>query len=446
MAAWRTLSRSFQDLTAMQRYIALLNDANGDRIGAARVLGNFFKTLQAQPELGRTITADDDRPGKQWVVVLSDRVWRLRFGGDPGVLGKTVHIDRQPYRVIGVMPKEFSYPHGNDFPGQDQFGSLPRTDIWVPVALTPKQQADPEFDNKDAVIGRLRPAVTLPQAQSEMSAIEKRLDTLHREDDTDLQALLVPFMETAIGPVRPLLRLLMGAVCLVILMVCGNLAGLLTARAADRIHELGVRTALGAQRSRLVRLMLTESVMVSAVGGALAVPLSYMALQTLTRLNPGDIPRFEETALDMRVLLFGLSVSVGTGLIAGIFPAVSASLVNVGDLLRQGGRGIAGASWRARNALIVSEVALAVVLLTGAGLLIRSYLFVQGEDKGFSESTLTMSTLLDEPAKNDDALRRELMDRIRAVPGVHVAGSIDDLPLSTFQDKAPSKWRAGRTA
>ncbi len=312
---------------------------------------------------------------------------------------------------------------------------FPRTDIWVPAAVTPKQQADPEFDGFDAVIGRRHPAVSFPQAQSEMSTIEKRLDPNHGEHDRDLQALLVPFIETAIGPVRPLLRLLMGAVGLVLLMVCANFASLLMARAADRIHELGVRTALGAQRSRLVRLMLTESVVLSVAGGALAVPLSYMVLKTVAKLNPGDIPRFEETTLDMRVLLFGLSVSIGTGLISGIFPAVSASLVNVGDLIRQGGRGIAGASWRARNALIVSEIALAVVLLTGAGLLIRSYLFVQGEDKGFAESTLTMSVLLDEPTKNADTLRRELMNRIRAVPGVQVAGSIDDLPLSKFQDK-----------
>jgi predicted permease len=435
MVAWRTMSRSFQDITAIQRYMALLNDGSPERMGAARVLGNFFQTLEAHPQLGRTIDTDDDQLGKRWVVVLSDRIWQSRFRGNPTVLGKTIHIDRQPYRVIGVMPKEFSYPHGNDFPGQYQFASLPRTDIWVPAAVTPKQQADREFDGFDAVIGRRRPAMSFSQAQSEMSAIEKRLDPRHAEHDRDLQALLVPFIETAIGPVRPLLHLLMGAVCLVLLMVCGNFASLLMARAADRIHELGVRTALGAQRSRLVRLMLTESVMLSVAGGALAVPLSYIVLKTLARLNPGDIPRFEETTLDMRVLLFGLSVSIATGLISGIFPAVSASLVNVGELIRQGSRGIAGASWRARNALMVSEIALAVVLLTGAGLLIRSYLFVQGEDKGFAESTLTMSVLLDEPTNHADTLRRELMDRIRVVPGVQVAGSIDDLPLSTFQDK-----------
>jgi predicted permease len=261
------------------------------------------------------------------------------------------------------------------------------------------------------------------------------LDLLHAEDERDLQSLLVPFIETTIGPVRPLLHLLMGAVCLVLLMACGNLASLLMARAGDRVHEIGVRTALGAQRSSLMRLMLTESMMLSVAGGALAVPLTYAAMKLLTRLNPGDIPRFEETTLDTNVLLFGLFVSLTTGLIAGIFPAVSGSFVNVSELLRQGGRGIAGTSWRTRKTLIVSEIALAVMLLAVAGLLIRSYLFVQGEEKGFAPSTLTMSLTLDQPVQNSDPLRRELMNRIRAVPGVQVAGSIDDLPLSTFEDK-----------
>ena len=434
VAAWREMSHSFQGMTAMQRCIVLLNDGSPQRVGAAKVLGNFFQTLEANPQLGRTIETDDDRPRKQLAVVISDGLWHSRFGGDPAVLGKTIHIDRQPYQVIGVMPKEFSYPHGIDFPGQYDFASLPRTDIWIPSAMTPKQQADIGFEF-DAVIGRLRRGVGLSRAQSEISAIQKRLPPVHPE--SRLQALLVPFVETTIGPVRPLFQLLMAAVCLVLLLACGNLASLLMARAVDRVHEMGVRTALGAQRSRLVRLMLTESLMLSAAGGALAVPLSYAALKVVAKLNPGDIPRFEETALDMRVLLFGLSVALATGLIAGIFPAVSTSFANVGALLRQGGRGIAGVSWRVRNTLIVLEIALAVVLLAGAGLLIRSYLAVQGEDKGFSPATLTMSVVLDQQdPKLGTAASRELMDRIQAVPGVQVTGSIGDLPLSTNEDKA----------
>ena len=272
----------------------------------------------------------------------------------------------------------------------------------------------------------------MSQAQWEISAIQKRLEPVHPEGA--LQALLVPFVETAIGPVRPLMHLLMGAVFLVLLLACGNLASLLLARAANRVHEMGVRTALGAQRSRLVRMLVTESVLLALVGGALAVGLSLAATWLVVKLNPGDIPRFEETAVDWRVLLFGLSVAAGTGFAAGILPAISASFVNVSELLRQGGRGTAGGSWSARNALVVAEISLAVVLLAGAGLLIRSYLVVQGEDKGFALSTLTMSITLEEQAQGADLFRRELMRRIQALPGVQAAGSVDDLPLGSNED------------
>ncbi len=247
LVAWRKLSHSFENITAMRRYIALLNGKNPQRVAAAKVLGNFFQTLGAFPQLGRMIERDDDRAGKQFVAVISNGLWHSRFGGDPAVLGKSIQIDRQSYRVIGVMPREFSYPHGIDFPGQYQFASLPRTDIWLPAALTPKQQSEPDFDGFDAAIGRLRQGVSLSAAQSELSSIEKRLEPFHPEGWRDLQALLVPFIETAVGPVRPLLRLLMGAVFLVLLMACGNFASLLMARAADCTHEIGVRMAHGSQ-------------------------------------------------------------------------------------------------------------------------------------------------------------------------------------------------------
>jgi predicted permease len=248
-----------------------------------------------------------------------------------------------------------------------------------------------------------------------------------------LQVLLVHFVETAIGPARPLMRLLMGAVCLVLLLACGNLCSLLLARAANRVHEMGVRRALGARPSRLVRMLLTESMLLALIGGALAVGLTEALTRLMVKLNPGDIPRFEETAVDWRVLLFGLAVAVGTGFAAGILPAVSASFVSVDALLRQGGRGATRSSMSTRNALVVSEIALAVVLLVAAGLLIRSYLVVLGESKGFAPSTFTMSINMEQtPGAN--RLRRELMHRIQRLPGVQVAGSIDDLPLSTNED------------
>lgn len=429
---WQRDCKSFEAITGLRRYLPLLTDGSPQRVGGARVLGNFFLTLEAQAQLGRTIQPEDDRPGNPFVAVISDDLWRLRFGGDPNAIGKTTHINRQLYRVIGVMPREFSYPGGNNYPHQPEFARVARTDIWVPAALTAKQLSGRDSEQADAVIGRLRGAASVSQAQWEISAIEKRLPPVHPEGT--LQALLVPFVDTAIGPVRPLMRLLMGAVCLVLLLACGNLASLLLARAANRVHEMGVRTALGAQRSRLVRMLVTESVLLALVGGALGVGLSVAATRLVVKLNPGDIPRFEETTVDWRALLFGLVVAVGTGFAAGILPAISASFVNVSELLRRGGRGTARVSWSARNALVVSEISLAVVLLVGAGLLIRSYLAVEGEDKGFAPSTVTMNITLDEQNQNVDPLRRELMRRIQDLPGVQAAGSIDDLPLSANED------------
>jgi predicted permease len=430
--AWQRDSKSFEAITGLRRYVALLTGESPERVGGARVFGNFFLTLEAHPQLGRTLQPEDDRPGNQFVAVISDALWQSRFRGNPNAIGKTILINRQLYRVIGVMPPEFSYPGGIDFPHQPEFAGWPRTDVWVPAALTPKELSALDSEEADAVVGRLRAGIRVPQAQSEISAIQKQLAPVHFEGA--LQALLVPFVETTIGPVRPLMRLLMGAVCLVLLLAGGNLASLLLARAANRVHEMGVRTALGAQRSRLIRMLVTESMLLALVGGALAVGLSLAVMRVVVKLNPGDIPRFEETVLDWRVLLFGLAVSIGTGFAAGILPAISASSVNVSGLLRQGGRGAAGGSWSARNALVVAEISLAVVLLAGAGLLIRSYLVVQGEDKGFAPSTLTMNVTLDEQTHGSDLFRRELMRHIQDLPGVQAAGSIDDLPLGSNED------------
>ncbi|HTT20881.1 MAG TPA: ABC transporter permease [Candidatus Sulfotelmatobacter sp.] len=422
VAAWQRVSKSFEAITGMQRYVALLTGESPQRVGGARVLGNFFPTFEARPQLGRTIEPHDDEPGRQFVAVISDALWRSRFGGDPRALGKTILINRQPYRVIGVMPQEFSYPGGNDFKGQFEFARWPRTDVWVPAALTPKELSARDSEEADAVVGRLRRGISLPQAQSEISAIQKGLLPAHAEGA--LQVLLVHFVETAISPVRPLMRLLMGAVCLVLLLACGNLASLLLARAANEVHEIGVLTALGAQRSRLVRMLVIESMLLALVGGVLAVGLSQAVTQLVVKLNPGDIPRFEETAIDWRVLLFGLVAAVGTGFAAGILPAISASFVNVNALLRQARRGAAGGSWSARNALVVSEIALAVVLLAGAGLLIRSYLVVHGEHKGFAPSTSTMTINMEEQTPDAYRLRCELMHRIQRLPGVQAAGSL----------------------
>jgi predicted permease len=438
--AWQALSHSFTGITALlQRTLTLRDGGDPVRAGGARVLGNFFQTLQAVPELGRAIDAGDDRPGQDQVAVIGDALWQSRFNRDPGVLGKTVQLGDRGFRIVGVMPAGFGYPHETDFPLAS--ATLKRTEIWIPAALTAQQQSD-RLHSVDAAIGRLRPGVTLQQAQAEMSAIEAHLDPLNPADMRGMQSLLSPFIETAVGPVRPLMRLLAGAVVLVLLIACGNVASLLMARAVGRAHEMGVRTAMGAPRARLVRQLLTESLLLSTAGGGLGALMSLAILKTVARLNPGDIPRFDEVSIDGRVLLFALLISLGTGLVFGILPALAASRVNVSELLRQGGeRGIVGGWSRARHALIVTDVALAVVLLAGAGLLIRSYLNVEFEDKGFAPSTLTMRLAMDTQSgaqsgtqprtpQRAAALSQSVIGAIAALPGVLAVGGTSQLPLS----------------
>ncbi len=429
--AWRTMSRSFTDITALKQRMLTLN-AGGDpmRVGGAFVLGNFFRTLQAVPQVGRLIDESDDQPGQNRVAVISDALWRSKFNLDPGALGRTIQVDNRDYRIVGVMPREFGYPHQNDFPFA--MAMLKNTEIWIPAALTPQQQSD-RLHSADAAIGRLRPGVSLQRAQAEMSAIAKNLDLLNVPEMRGTLSLLVPFIETAVGPVRPLMRLLAGAVVLVLLIACGNVASLLMARTVGRAHEMGIRNALGAPGRRLIRQLLTESMLLSTLGGALGALIGVAVLKALAKLNPGDIPRFDETSLDLRVLLFALLISLGTGLVFGILPAVAASRVNGIELLRQGGRGAIGGWPRVRYALIVADVALAVVLLAGAGLLIRSYLIVQGEDKGFAPDTLTMNIAVEgnpplTPPRRA-AVQRRILERIASLPGLIAVGATNALPL-----------------
>ena len=430
VAAWSAASRSFSSLTAFdQRILTWSSGGESIRIGGALVLGNFFPTLQAVPLLGRFIDARDDRPGQDAVAVLSFGFWNTQFHRDPAALGRTLQLGKHAYRIIGVMPPDFTYPQANDFP----FAHRQRTDVWIPLALTARDHANPFLDS-DAAIGRLRPGVTLPRAQAEMSALVKALDPLNPPLIRGKQSYLTPFLDTAVGPVRPLMRLLAGAVILVLLIACGNVANLLIARAAAREHEMGVRTALGAPRSRLVRQVLTESLLLSTAGGALGAILCFAAVRVLARMNPGDIPRFEDISVDSHVLFFALLVSLLTGVVFGAFPALAASRSNIVDLLRDGGRGIAAASSRARSALVVADVALAVVLLGGAVLFIRSYLYVQGEDKGFAPSTLTMNLAADlqsfVPPARMAVFSRAAIEHIAALPGVLSAGGTSALPLA----------------
>lgn len=429
--AWRKESRSFVAITAFrQRTLTLGSGDNAIRVGGALVMGNFFETLQVVPVLGRTTDETEEQAAADSIAVISYGLWSSQFGRDPAALGKSLHLGGKPYRIVGVMPAGFAYPQQNDYPTSGN----QRTEVWIPNGLSPQEMQNRRFST-DAAVGRLRPGVGLARAQAEMTAIEKTLDPLNGPDVRGSQSLLVPFLETAVGPVRPLMRLLAGAVLLVLLIACGNVANLLMARAATREHEMGVRTALGAPRSRLVRQVLTESLTLSTLGGGLGALLCWAAVRVLARMNPGDIPRFEELSVDWRVLLFAVGISVATGILFGVYPALASSRVNVVDLLREGGgRGIAGGSSRVRSGLVVADVALAVVLLGGAVLFVRSYLFVEGEEKGFAPSTLTVRMTADlqkrVPPQRMMELTRSAVDGVARLPGVVAVGATSGLPLS----------------
>lgn len=431
---WQRLSHSFSGMTTVQpSTVNLVRNGSANRVTAAFVTGSFFPTLQAWSEAGRTLDVNDDRPGHEYVAVISDALWRSQFGYGSDVIGKQIQLNRHNYTVVGVMPKDFGYPFDGDIPyTQSEFK---RTDIWLPAAYTAKQRTDrtDNFESADAAIGRLRDGVSAAVAQAELQAIEARLSPLYPEMWRGWSALVRPLVQTIVGPVEQMLWLLLGAVGMVLLIAISNVANLLLARATARAHELGIRTALGAERGRIIRQLLTESLILSCAGGALGIALAYTAVHLLIHLNPGNIPRFDSATVDGRVLLVAVILSVGTGVLSGLVPAISASRVNINDLLRRGSSRVAGTSNRGRFALIVLEVALSVILLAGSGLLIRSYLQLAAVDPGFSPATLTFGLKLDEryaKPEQQSALYKNFLEKLQHIPGVKHAGATNSMPLS----------------
>jgi putative ABC transport system permease protein len=416
------LSHSFSDMTL---FGPTGYKVDGDHIEGAIVGDNFFRTIGVSPELGRGVGPGDDK-----VVVISHALWIVKFAGDEQVLGKTLRLDGKPYSIIGVMPASFHFPSKNEVP---ESSMKTAAELWVPVVLTPQQKADHDSGCCDGTLARLAPGVSIKQAQAEMESLMVGIDKKHKQ----LQgwtAWVAPFRETIVGESRPLMWLLLGAVSLVLMIACGNVANLLMARAAGRVHELGVRSAMGAERVRLIRQLVTESLLIACVGGATGVFLAFAGVRLLLRLNPGDIPRLNETSVDGRVLAFSIVTSLVTGVLFGLLPAISASRIDVMALLKQGGsKGTVGTSNRLRHALIIAEVALSVILLAGAGLLIRSYLVLAAAGTGFSSSPVSLRVDLEALAGQPQRLNssfQELLSRIERLPGVNKAGLVSQVPLT----------------
>jgi predicted permease len=428
-------SRTLVQMTHFEQAIYNLRGADRvERIGGAKVDADFFKTLHAAPEIGRLIDVNDEQPGKDRVVVISHNLWRSMFAAAGDILGRTLWLNGKSYDVIGVMPADFGFPHKSDLSHAN--GHIETTDVWLPSSVTPEQAADRESFGGVA-LARLSPHATLLEAQAEMNLIMSRLDLLHDEDMRGSRVVVKPFMDTALGPVRPLMWLLSGAVCFVLLIACANAANLLLARAANRAHELGVRATLGAGRGRLLRQMLTESLILSCLAGLLGVGLSSAFLRALLKLDPGDVPRMQDAGLDLPVLLFLVLVTILTTIFFGALPSLTAARIDLGAFLNTAGtRGIAGERKRMRTCLVVLQVALVVLLLIGTGLLLRSYVNVLAVQTGFSGSTVTVSLKLNPPytaARNGRIFTSKLVQAMKNVRGVAAAGVVNYLPLSNTE-------------
>jgi predicted permease len=431
----KSQSHSFSAMTLFDQktYNLAVND-RVQRIGAAKVDTDFFSTLQVAPELGHAFGASEEQPGNDHVVVISDALWQSMFDGNPGILGHTLRLDGSSYQVIGIMPKDFGFPHKTDL--QYGNGHIETTQIWVPSALTLQEKMNRDNSSGNA-IARLKPDTTLQDAQAEMTAIMARLDPLHKGFFTGWTGLVVPFRDSILGPVRPLMWLLLGAVGFVVLIASGNAANLLLARAANRTHELGVRATLGARRGRLLRQMLTESLMLGAAAGVVGVSLAYLFLHALLKLNPGNIPHMNDATLDLHVMAFLVLVTFLTSVMFGVLPSLAATRINLAEFLNSGGmRGVVGDRRRIRDSLAIAQIALVVVLLTGAGLFLRSYINVLSVLTGFSSSTVTVNLALgaqyDTPQK-EQAFFKTLLDRIKLIPGVEAVGLVNYLPLTNSE-------------
>ena len=389
---------------------------------AGLVTGGFFRTLGAQPLMGRVITEEDDRRGGPFVVVLGHALWQRQFGGDPGVVGKNVTLSGNSYTVVGVMPADFKAPRGE-------------TEVWAPVHVVSPVAAAYRGVHFLQTYARLKTGVTIAQAQSEMSAIDRRMAEAFPSENRRRQTALILLHDRVVGEVKPALLVLFGAVGLVLLIACVNFANLLLARAAARGQELVVRVALGAGRGRLTRQLLTESVLISLLGGAAGVAFAIWGVELLVAMKPANLPRLETIGVDGRALLFTLAVSVLTGVVFGLAPAWQAARVNVSDALKEGGRGEAGAAkHRLRSALVVIEMALALVVLASAGLLIKSFWQLRNVQPGFNlDNLLTMRIELPEaryqqmPAQTQ--YRRALLEEVNSLPGARAA-LVSELPMT----------------
>lgn len=419
---WKAMSTSFESMGAYRSLSINMNGGQGDpeRIDGASLTAELLPTLGVLPAMGRLFTEQDDRDSAPGAVILSDGLWQERFGGDPAVLGRTIELDNIPYTVIGVMPKDFYFPTREAV-------------LWTPMRWAPSAFEE-RRDTYIFPVGRLKPGVTVEQAQAEMRTIGAQLARAYPKELSQVGIFALRLRDDISDRTRLMLKVLLGASLCLLLIACTNLANLQLARAMVRRHELAVRTALGAGRERLVRQMLTESLLLSLAGGALGLLVAHGALPLLVRLVPVSLPIAEVPALDGRVLLMAALVTFATGIGFGIVPALRGSSRSATELHESGRSGMGGKRERLRSALVATEVACSVVLLVGFGLLARALLRIQAVDPGFrADHVLTLRTSLPMPRYQRPETREPFYQRVleetRRLPGVKAAGYTSFLPL-----------------
>jgi len=427
---WRDQSKSFEDMAGFfdDRY-NLTGAGEPEEVPSQVATPNLFALLGADAALGRTFTPDDAKEGQDDIAVISHGLWQRRFGGSPDVIGRAVTLDGESLTIVGVMPPDFKW-----FVKEMSRTGKP-AEIWLPWTLTEQHRV--RRGRYISVVGRLAPGVSVEQARAEMEAVTARLEAEHTDFNKGWGVRLVPLRDQLAGEIKPALLVLLGAVGFVLLIACVNVANLLLARAAGRHKEIAIRAAMGAGRRRIIRQLLTESVLLALLGGALGLLLSHWCVEALVALSPANLIDAGQVGVNLPVLGFTLTVSLMTGLVFGLAPALEASRMSLTESLKESGRGNAGGrrGRRLRDALVVAEVGLALVLLVGAGLMVRSFMRLQAVDPGFDPSgLLTMRVLLPQSKYPEGAQKvaffRQAAAELARLPGVTSAAAVNALPFA----------------
>ena len=420
---WQSQSSSFEHMAAYGFHdLTFGGKDRPEAIQGAAVAPNFFALLRVHPLLGRTFSPEEDRPGQDHVALLGYKFWRDHFASDPAIVGRTITLNSQPYSVVGVMPDKFQFPDW--------------AQVWVPLGWTNETRAV-RGNHNYLVIARLKSGVDLREAQAEISAISTRLEQQYPEDDKGWGAIIVPLREQLVGDVRPALVVLLGAVAFVLLIACANVANLVLAKTLARRKEIAIRTALGASRLVVLRQILAETLLLSIAGGVLGLALAHFGMTLIVQFFGEHLPRFANVTLDTQVLSFTLLLSLIAGLLAGLIPSLRFTRTDVNEALKQGqSRGSSDSGGvRTRSLLVVSEVALSLVLLIGAGLMIRTLWELRRVSPGFDPNHV-LSMYLPVPATRFSSPAAEVnffqnvLQRVRALPGIESVGAVDTLPLS----------------